>query len=477
MRLAFEHLFAEYPVTVDRYCSDERDDRQSVMMMSCAAWAIESGAEVEVHWEPAAGTQRTGVRAVFLVLFSVAGYALKEAVDRYRAREDCQVIVCGPHAISFPDHCFRAGADAVVELCNRDLFLSILEDLRAGTLKRRYHTDEPVKAFPQQRTFRELGLIPPQPFANVVASTGCPYTCAFCTDATTEYAPQTADAVLQNISSCDERLIIFNDPLFGLGRTGSSILEKLARQRAHYFMAFTTSSLLKASGFRKQLFDAGFLMVEVGLENIHSSFAKNLKVDFIDSFSKCDFLVLVNYIYGLNPRDFDDQTSSFLRELSLRCPNVLPMVFVPFSLPETPLHAEHLKHQGIFDPSYLCIGNEILSMRLEGVGSPAEYYTKLDALNERLYDGHAERLRNWVLQNPRLDEERRQMMLRLVDRHEREAERATGWSRLLAESAPDTYRSFAVDALARAVPNFERYELCLEPSMSSPRASWARDAS
>jgi hypothetical protein len=246
-----------------------------------------------------------------------------------------------------------------------------------------------------------------------------------------------------------------------VGRQGSAILQGLARLPDRYFMAFTTSSLLRTPAFRQQLYDARFLMVEVGLENLHSTFAKNQRVDFIEAFSQCDLLVLVNYIYGLNSKDFDDSTADMLQEIAERCPNVLPMVFVPFSLPETALHAEHLQAQRIFDPSPLCIGNEILSMRLEGVGSPAEYYEKLDALNARLYDGHAERLRRWIVQHPRFDERRREMMLHLLERHEREADRATRWSELLSGCAPDTWRPFATDVMARAVPDFGRYDLCL----------------
>jgi hypothetical protein len=461
MRIAFENIAAEYPVMVDRYCSDDRDNRQDVMMMSCAVWAIEHGCEVEVRWEPAPGAQARGFKAVFLVLFSVAAYALKRSIDSYRAGDDLAVIVCGPHAVSFPEHCFRAGADAVVGHCNRELFLTILDDLARGALKRRYDTAAPLASIPPQGTFRELGLVPQQSYMSVVSSTGCPYTCSFCTDATTPYAAQGSAGVLGSIASSDEPIVIFNDPTFGLGRQGEEVLRGLAGFRDRYFIAFTTASMLKRPPFRALLDAAGFVMVEVGIENINSPFAKNRNADFFEIFADCRFLVLVNYIFGLHPKDFDDATLDFLRELADRCPNVLPMIFAPFSLPETPLHQEHLQAGRLFDPSYLCVGNEILSMHPARPLSPAEYYGRLDALNDRIYDGHEERARQWITGRPGIPDARREVLLQMLRRQQVEAERFGRWSDILLRCAPDACRPFAERVLAEAVPDFGRYELAL----------------
>src|SRR5229473_2655496 len=106
-RVAFQQLATEYPVMVDRYCSDDgREDRQSVMMMSCAVWAREEGFDVDLFWDVDPEIELKGLKAVFITLFSVAAYRLKHTIDRYKSEADCRVIVCGPHAISFPDHCY-----------------------------------------------------------------------------------------------------------------------------------------------------------------------------------------------------------------------------------------------------------------------------------------------------------------------------------------------------------------------------------
>jgi hypothetical protein len=464
MRIAFEQLVAEYPVFADRYCSDEREDRQNIMMLSAAVWAIDCGHEVEVLWDPDTSNRRKGIRVVFLVLFSVAAYQLKNAIDAYRKREDCLVIVCGPHAVSFPGHCLSAGADSVVGRCNRDLFLSILADIQCGQLKPSYSTTRPVTEFPHYVRFKELSLIPEQGFMNVLSSTGCPYDCAFCTDAETPYSRQDPQDVLLNIESSDDELVVLNDPTFGVGRESRALLRELPRIKQRSFVAFTTSSMLRDKEFRQLLSGAGFVMVEVGIENINSTFSKNGAADFASLFSECDFMVLANYIFGYDPRDFLDDTLAFLQKLVDRCPNVLPMIFCPFSLPETPLHKQKLSNGLIFDPSYLCIGNEILSLQLPEAVSPHLYYETVNSLNDRLYDGHASRLREWIECNPRIGQVRKGMMLRMVARQQLVANRFTAWMDLIQTNAPEQFVPFSKRVLQNAVPRFEEYDLAMEPA-------------
>jgi len=462
MRIHFEQITAEYPVANVRYCSDGRDDRQNVMMMACAAWAVEAGHEVAVRWEPAPASAGAvaGADLVFLALFSVAAYRLQAAVGAARAR-GARVVVCGPHAVSFPEHCLRAGADAVVGRCNRALFLRIVADAERGALQPRYGTDAPVESFPNHARFRELGLIPEQGFMNALASTGCPYTCAFCSDAEVDYAVQSPSAVARNVDTGGEPLVIFNDPTLGVGRTGRELLAALAPLENRYFISFTTSSMLRDATFRRALADAHWLMVEVGIENVNTPFAKNRGADFAAIFADCDFLVVANYIYGYDRRDFSDETFLFLAELTARCPNIIPSVFVPFSLPETPLHRDHLAAGSVFDPSYLCIGNEILSVRAPGMESPRAYYERLSELNDRLYEGQIERIRGWITDHPRIESPRKDVLLAMLARHEREGDRFDAWVSLVARTAPERFEPFAADVLRAAVPGFERYGLAL----------------
>ena len=459
LRIAFEHVVAEYPVPVDRYCSDTREDRQSIMMLSCAAWAAESGADVEVVWEPESRGRAKGADAVFIVLFSVAAYALKKVIEAHRAQADGYIIVCGPHAVSFPEHCHRAGADAVVGRCDEALFLEILRDVKNAKLRRRYATERPIVRLPRYARFQELGFVPAQGFRNALASTGCPYTCSFCTDADSRFATIEAAEVVADIAACEEKLIVFNDPLFGLGTHGKAVMHGLSRLGDRHCMAFTTSSALRQPDMRTLFTDAGFVLLEVGLENLHESYAKNRRSDIIDICSHCPFIIIVNYIYGLHPKDFEQETESYLAELAEKCPNVLPMIFVPFSLPETKLHEEHVKGGRIFDPSYMCIGNEILSMRLPVNMTPAEYYDRLNGLNERLYEDHNARMGRWVAEHPRIPDRRKEVMLDVVRRQGREEETCTAWSETVSRLAPDDYVPFAQDVLAEAVPGFAGYDL------------------
>ncbi|HEY0021487.1 MAG TPA: hypothetical protein VGB24_01200 [Longimicrobium sp.] len=460
MRIHFEQLTAEYPVANVRYCSDGRDDRQNVMMMACATWAAEAGHEVSVHWDPP-GSRAPGAELVFLVLFSVAAYRLQTAIRQARERADCRVVVCGPHAVSFPGHCLRAGADAVVGRCNRDLLLRMVADAAAGALQPRYETDVPVDRFPHHARFRELGFIPGQGFMNALASTGCPYTCAFCSDATTRYDAQEPGEVVRNVAGGGEPLVVFNDPTLGVGRAGRELLQGLAGLEDRHFISFTTSSMLRDAGFRRALGNAGWVMAEVGIENVNSPFAKNRGADFAAIFSDCDFLVVANYIYGYDPRDFSDETFLFLSDLSARCPNVIPSVFVPFSLPETELHQRNLAEGRVFDPSYLCIGNEILSVRAPGMESPRAYYERLCDVNDRLYEGLSERLRGWAATHPGLPDGRREVLMQMLARQEREGERFDRWVGAIADAAPERFEPFAEEVLRAAVPGFDAGALAL----------------
>src|ERR1700730_16988902 len=125
-RIAFVQIAPEYYVSIDRYCSDDgREDRQNLMLLSCAVWAVDAGCEVEVSWEAGMDLDPARFDAVFVVLFSVAGYRLQSVVSRFRAH-GCAAIVCGPHAVSFPEHCHAVGAAATVGRCDQELFLGIV---------------------------------------------------------------------------------------------------------------------------------------------------------------------------------------------------------------------------------------------------------------------------------------------------------------------------------------------------------------
>jgi hypothetical protein len=461
MRVVFEQLVAEYPIFSERYCSDQRDDRQNLMMMASAAWAIEAGAQVELHWDREQGAHTAGADAVFLVLFSVAAYQLKCVIDDYRSRSDCRVFVCGPHARSFPDHCYRAGADVVVGLCDQQLFLEMLDDVKRGEVRQHYETARPIARFPSHARLRELELVPEQGFMNVLASTGCPYRCEFCSDAATPYSPLAPADVVQSIATSGEPLVIFNDPTLGIGKGGTEVLEGLAALGDRHFMAFTTSVMLRRPRFRSLLSEAGCLLVEVGIENVNSPFNKNRNTDFASLLVECDFLVLANYIYGYDVRDFSEATEGFLADLVRRCPNVLPMVFVPFSLPEAPLHRSHLDGQRVFDESYLCIGNDILSLRTPGVVSPKAYYARLGDVRARLHDGLTDRARAWVNDHPRLPASRKQVMSTVLDRYDRDGCRFDEWSSRVVKAAPERFAPFAGEVLASAIPHFARYDLAL----------------
>ena len=82
-------------------------------------------------------------------------------------------------------------------------------------------------------------------------------------------------------------------------------------------------------------------------------------------------------------------------------------------------------------------------------------------MNDGLWEGHTERMRGWIESNPRIDPKRKQVMFSLVDRQQKEQALFERWMATLAEAAPDRYVPFAQDALARAVPHFERYDLAL----------------
>jgi hypothetical protein len=461
-KIAFLQIFPEHYVTIDRYFSEDgREDRQNLMMMSCAVWAIEEGFDVQLVRDDETRIDTDGLDAVFIVLFSVAAYRLKHVIDRFRSLPNCRVIVCGPHAVSFPEHCYRAGADTAVGRCNRGLFIEILDGIRTDSLRSSYTTDKPLASFPYQSRFRELGLAPQQNFMNVMSSTGCPYTCEFCTDAAVKYAAVGASEVFDNIRSSDEQFVIFNDPTFGVGREGRALLGQLSGLRERYFAAFTTSSMLRDAEFREQLTEAGFVLVEVGVENINSKFSKNKNVDFIETFSRCDFLILVNYIWGYDSQDAEDATLLFLDELTRACPNIFLMLFAPFSLPETPQHQNLVRDAKIFDPTYLCIGNEIPSIRIAGAASPRDYCEKMLQLNQKLQNGHVERMREWIQNNPRIDRSRKQVMQTMVDRHLAAAVLRDEWAEHILTAAPDSYDSFSQHVMERAIPGFARYDLAL----------------
>jgi hypothetical protein len=98
-------------------------------------------------------------------------------------------------------------------------------------------------------------------------------------------------------------------------------------------------------------------------------------------------------------------------------------------------------------------------MRLPVNMTPAQYYDRLSALNQRIYEDHNARMGNWVAEHPRIPDRRKQVLLDVVRRQAREEEMQSAWFETVSRLAPDDYVPFAQTVLAETVPDFAGYDL------------------
>jgi radical SAM superfamily enzyme YgiQ (UPF0313 family) len=297
---------------------------------------------------------------LFLATYTQAS-PLAYALSSLYRRQGTRTVIGGPHARAFPEDC-RRFFDVVVGECDEELIADILSgQVDPGTV---VSSDTPFDDVPpveermpeirissfyaRGRAAAAFSTIP------MLASTGCPYRCDFCTDWNTPYRQLSTDRLAADLDFVARRarrcFLMFHDPNFAV--VFDKVFDALEAQpegrRPPYMFE---SSLTVLRGERMQRLErTNCAMVAPGVESWTDYSQKAAvgrargqeKVDRVaDHFGRLHAHVpylQANLLYGLDTdhgRDPVDLTKAFMDAT----PFVWPAVNIPMPFGGTPMQA------------------------------------------------------------------------------------------------------------------------------------------
>ena len=198
-----------------------------------------------------------------------------QIASEYR-RRGVPVIMGGFHATLVPDEVARY-AEAIVTGEAEGVWHEVIDDLRHGTLKPRYHgAQRPLSEIKvDRRLFRGKRYLP---IGLVETGRGCHFPCEFCAIQTffsRTYRCRPADDVVNEIKSLDKRVYFFVDDNFaGDLKSGKPLLAELARLDVRWITQMSIDAA-HDEGFLEELRRAGCRGVLIGFESLDE---KNLAI-------------------------------------------------------------------------------------------------------------------------------------------------------------------------------------------------------
>lgn len=229
----------------------------SIMPQVVATWCEQEGHEVTLVCYTGLEDLRKelpkGVDLVFISAFTEAallGYAL----SNYFRTQGAVTVLGGPHARCYPDDAVQY-FDFVLGFTNQDTIREVLHNcqpqrpegkqLSAG--KQPSHLPGVRERWKfMEQTLKKAPVLQMVP---MIGSVGCPYTCAFCIDATVDYQPMSVEIIKEDLrfllTKFKKPVVGWHDPNFGVrfGETMDAI-EAAAPLKSFRFLAESSLSIL-----------------------------------------------------------------------------------------------------------------------------------------------------------------------------------------------------------------------------------------
>lgn len=271
------------------------------------------------------------------------------------------VVMGGFHASLQPEECLEH-CDAVVEGEAEYTWPELLEDFRAGRMKRRYKADRfhDLKGLPAPRwdlLDRRKYLAP---FLPVMTTRGCPFQCSFCEVPVvygTKYRHRPIGEVIEDMRRIPTRKIqIVDDNIAGSREYAKELFKAMIPLKVRWSCLWTINTSRDT-----ELLDlavrAGVAHVNIGVESISQSSLGTINkrqnnvreyVDMLREMEKRRIFYSLNFMFGLDedtPEIFID-TLDFLKQVKA------PMVFFNTVTPRegTPMRRQLIKDGRIINP-------------------------------------------------------------------------------------------------------------------------------
>lgn len=282
-------------------------------------------------------------------------YALSKAYQLDGAR----TVIGGPHAKSFPRDALRY-FDLVVLECDKELIADIIADRYAPhsiISSRKPYEDLPTieERLPEIRA-SVFWKGKPGPFSLVpmLASTGCPYACDFCTDWNTSYRALSAERLAEDLRFASEHLpgviLFFGDPNFGVRFDETlSIFEQIPPARRNPYSIETSLTNLRSEERLRRLRDTHCIALAPGIES-WSDYSNKAGVGRASGRNKMERVtehlaavneyvpyIQANFVLGLDT-DAGDEPFELTREFLLKAPFVFPTLNLPMAFGGTRLY-------------------------------------------------------------------------------------------------------------------------------------------
>jgi radical SAM superfamily enzyme YgiQ (UPF0313 family) len=453
----------------------------SIMPQAVAVWCRELGHETVYASYYGLGDARArlpdDLDVVFIASYSQAS-ALAYALAKLYRRQGTLTVLGGPHARAFPRDSLRF-FDLVVGNCDRALVAEIL----AGAYDRGQYvsTERPLADVPRvEERLPEIRAsafaFGRRPFAAttvpLLASTGCPYTCDFCTDWDRPYRVLPLDGLRADLAFLAQRwpgiMVAFHDPNFAV--KFDPVLEAIESvppsRRSPYIMEISLAIL---RGDRAQrLGSSGCASVAPGVESWTDYASKSGAgrtagsdkvahvVEQVRDLHEHVPYLQANFMLGLDS-DAGDEPVALTKDFMTRTPFVWPVVNIPHPFGGTPLYTRYLRERRILPVPFSFYYSPYLVTTLRHY-DPLTYYRGLIELFAHFTSPAMLRRRLATARAP---------FIRVIHRVRTwvKRERLSAFRRLLAALGEDTQLRAFHEGEARALPEFyhREYERMLGP--------------
>ncbi len=284
---------------------------------------------------------------------SSLAYALAKLVKAGGAR----TAIGGPHASCFPEDCLRF-FDHVVVSCGEQQVIDLVEDRIAPgqvvtTGKKTIAVPSLGERLEDVKTANYVnGKRSRLSTVSLLTSTGCPYTCSFCSDWNSVYAARSTQEVAADLECAAEHfpgnLVAFHDPNFGVRFDQTlAAFEQMPKEKRNPYIIESSLSLL-GSDRVDRLRDTNCSYLAPGIESwyLYGDKAKTSASVGLSKFErvceKFDELtekipsLQANFLIG-DDGDAGDEPFELTKRFIARYPTVFPVINLPMAFGGTPL--------------------------------------------------------------------------------------------------------------------------------------------
>lgn len=350
MRVTIIDLVTEGPAT-DPFSRVMNANFASIMPQMAGAWCEQLGHHV--HYECYTGFEdlpamlNDGADIVFISGFTRSALTAYAISNLYR-RRGAVTVLGGPHARCYPEDAAKY-FDYVLGFTDRTVIEDILKDCAPhrpeGMIVSAAKQPTSLPSLESRWRFvaANMAKAPLMKIVPMIASTGCPYTCAFCIDSTVDYQPLGFDQMEEDLRFLAKHApgvkVGWHDPNFGIRFDDYlGAIERAVPPRKLKHIAESSLALLSEANL-KRMKNVGFEAILPGVESwydfgnkskarVASGEAKVKQLaEHVNTILRYILFVQTNFVLGL---DSDAGAEPF--ELTKKFVDLVPGAYPAFSM-------------------------------------------------------------------------------------------------------------------------------------------------